>query len=156
MDDGTIPAGDLSYGINQLLEADWSGISQIVNFIQAFFTPLQKHVYRSHHTLDDIPHIGVIPRHASVPEKSDGLVFQMGAKKLVYGQVRPLGRAVNGEKAKAVNAESVQLAINPKKQFSGALGDGVGADHGIQRSRLHKRGRRPFPIDRGGGAENHF
>ena len=102
--------------------------------------------------VDDVGHVGVVAARRAVAVHRDGLVREELTGQLMDCQIRPLARAVDGEKAQAVRGDVVEVVERVRQQLAGAFRGGVRRDRLAHRI-VFREGHRVFvAVDGGGGA----
>ena len=74
---------------------------------------------RSHHALDDVVDVGVIPSGRSIAILVDRLAGVNAASKLMDGQVRSLPRAVDREETQRDHPQLIKMRVGGTKKFAG-------------------------------------
>ncbi|MCS3648565.1 hypothetical protein GGP63_003168 [Salinibacter ruber] len=102
--------------------------------------------------VDTVGHVGVVAARGAVPRRSDVLIGEELAVKLVDAQVRPLAWFVDGEEAQAVDRYPMKVVEHVLQQLAGALRGGVRGDRFAHRVGLGEGNPVVISIDRRGEA----
>ena len=82
---------------------------------------------RSHHTLDNVVDVGVIPSSRSVSVLINRFARVNAASELMDGQVWSLPRSVNREETQRDHPQLIKMRIGGTKKFAGDFGGRIWA-----------------------------